>query len=118
MRPLTSPHWHEQHCPPAARCRNLFMMVNRYNMIEAIGRFNNWSQPWTFRPSVAAALDQEGAELFERVWFAATDASHWTVDHDLQRCAERASSVLQSRFPELNEKAAQAIARAASYEWR
>ncbi|HEV2296009.1 MAG TPA: hypothetical protein VGR35_19345 [Tepidisphaeraceae bacterium] len=83
----------------------------------AICRFDEWDKPWRFRESVMATLDRSDAELFEQVWREAIEASRWT-DSDLSACAKRASSDLRSRFAFLNMPAADAVARAAAYQWR
>ena len=83
----------------------------------AIRRFDEWDKPWRFRESVTATLDRSDAEPFEQVWREATDASHWT-DGDLAACAKRASSALRLRFTILDRQAADAVARAAAYQWR
>ena len=83
----------------------------------AICRFDEWDKPWRFRESVRASLDRPDAVLFEQVWGEVTDASHWSSG-ELLACAQSASSNLQVRFPFLDGEAADAVARAAAYEWR
>jgi hypothetical protein len=87
------------------------------SLLAAVRSFDNWSQPWRFKESVAASLDAAGAEVFEQIWRVATNPAHWDKV-DLAPCAADALMALQRRFPRLDSDVNEAIVRAAAYEWR
>jgi hypothetical protein len=86
---------------------------------EAIISYSDWSHPWLFYNYVTTRLaDREPSQaMFQDAWDEAEDQRHWQ-SNDLASRARSAASAIREKFPTINEAAARAIARAASYGWR
>jgi hypothetical protein len=86
---------------------------------DAITSYSDWSHPWMFCNYVKTRLGRREASqaLYDDAWREAIDHRHWqSPDHNAN--AESAISGIREKFPTISEAALQAIANAASYEWR
>jgi hypothetical protein len=96
--------------------------VNRVamNLDEAIASFTAWDRPWLFHDHVATYIGLSNTEvaLFERVWDESVDKNYWVAVSDLAVGARQVAIALSKQFPALSSEAAEAVARAASYEWK
>lgn len=87
-------------------------------ILAAILRFDDWSRPWSFRDAVSASLPAVDSAQFDEVWREAMDTRHWAARGDIAAGTRASAAAVLSRFPQLGTAAADAIARAASYDWR
>ena len=86
---------------------------------DAINSYGDWSRLWLFDHYVKTRLAQRQSAqaLFEEIRREALDDSHWQSP-DLAACTRAAALAVRAKFPAINEAAANAIANAASHEWK
>lgn len=81
-----------------------------------ISRFDNWSQPWTFKNSVEQTLNDKELNLFHEMWLKAGVFELWNYS-DLTIGCKASQKFLEANYS-LSEKAIANIVRGLSYEWK
>ena len=79
-------------------------------------RFDNWSQPWTFKKSIEDTLNEKELNLFKEIYVKAGNVQLWNYSDLLVGCS-KCERFLKDNY-NLSEKAISNIVRALSYEWK
>ena len=81
-----------------------------------ISRFDNWSQPWTFKKAIEQTLNNDELNLFQEIWLKAGAFELWNYS-DLSLGCKTSQKFLENNY-QLSDKAISNIVRGLSYEWK
>ena len=104
--------------PASERCRSAAIRMSRDDAIQAaIAHFTDWKSPWTFYDVVMGSLCIDDKPRFEAIWQEAMRVEHWN-SASLAKCARNAADAVAQKFPFLERSLVDAVANAASYQWK
>ncbi|MFX0558685.1 hypothetical protein ACOCEA_17945 [Maribacter sp. CXY002] len=79
-------------------------------------RFDNWSQPWTFKESIEQTLNESELTLFREIWLKAGNFELWNHSDLILGC-KASQKFLEDNYS-LSDKAIANVVRGLSYEWK